>query len=39
MTFPAVDPRPEKALVEGGAAVRIGALDGNVIEAWHARGR
>jgi len=39
MTLSADDPGSEKALVEGGAAIRVGALDGDVIEPWHARGR
>ena len=38
MTLSADDPGSEKPLVEGGAAIRVGALDGDVIEPWHARG-
>jgi hypothetical protein len=33
------DPRSEEALVKSSAAVRVGALDGDVVEPWHARGR
>jgi len=39
MPLGADDSRAEKPLVEGGAPIGVGALDGDVIEPWHARRR